>query len=73
MAEAITQVHLQIEQTKSNTYLFYVDDLKLYASYKKNLQTVLETVCEYTAAVSMKFGLNKLHDGGDFHLVSENY
>ena len=41
------------------THLFYMDDLKLYASGERDLHQSLGVVQEYTQAVGMEFGLDK--------------
>jgi hypothetical protein len=41
------------------THLFYMDDLKLYASSQSDLQVALDTVQNYSAAVGMQLGLDK--------------
>ncbi|GLV33367.1 hypothetical protein CBL_20113 [Carabus blaptoides fortunei] len=62
------------------TYLFYMDDLKLYASNEKELKLVVDQVLEYTSAIGMRFGLDKcavfhvrrgkdIDDDDDIHLV----
>ena len=41
------------------THLFYMDDLKLYATSQRDLQQSLKVVQEYTRDVGMEFGLDK--------------
>ena len=42
------------------SHLMYVDDLKLYAPSRTALQQLLNIVSEYTSAMGMSFGLDKL-------------
>nr|CAI5828319.1 unnamed protein product [Callosobruchus analis] len=41
------------------THLFYMDDLKLYASGQRDLQHALRVVQEYSHAIGMEFGTDK--------------
>lgn len=41
------------------THLFYMDDLKLYASSESSLSQALKSVHQYTKAIGMEFGLDK--------------
>ena len=41
------------------THLFYMDDLKLYASGQRDLQQSLRVVQEYSHAIGMEFGTDK--------------
>lgn len=41
------------------THLFYMDDLKLYATGQSDLQQSLRVVQEYTHAIGMEFGIDK--------------
>nr|CAI5837629.1 unnamed protein product [Callosobruchus analis] len=41
------------------THLFYMDDLKLYASGQRDLQRALRVVQEYSHAIGMEFGTDK--------------
>lgn len=41
------------------THLFYMDDLKLYAKGKKQLEGLLELVRRYSEDITMEFGLKK--------------
>lgn len=41
------------------THLFYMDDLKLYASNAKDLRLALDTVRRYSEDIGMEFGLDK--------------
>ena len=47
------------QQTQKVGHLLYMDDLKLYASNDNMLKNQLKTVKEFSADITMKFGLDK--------------
>lgn len=46
-------------RTSKITHLFYVDDLKIYATNEKDLQKAIRTVHEFSTEIGMEFGLEK--------------
>ena len=44
---------------KAINYLFYMDDLKLYAKNDKELEGLLSTVKQFSDDIGMEFGLDK--------------
>ncbi|XP_044751744.1 uncharacterized protein LOC123311738 [Coccinella septempunctata] len=49
----------KIEEQKKITHLFYMDDLKLYARGKKQLEGELELVRRFSTDIGMRFSLEK--------------
>ena len=48
-----------INRVHKITHLFYMDDLKIYASSKSQLECALNLVLKYTKDIGMSFGLDK--------------
>ena len=40
-------------------HLLFMDDLKLYASNEKSLESLIETVCVFSNDIGMEFGMEK--------------
>ena len=59
-------------QEKSN-HLMYMDDIKLFAKNKKELETLIHTVRIYSQDIEIKFGMEKcdilLMKGGKRHII----
>jgi hypothetical protein len=54
-----TGLGYKLNKTQLLSHLFYMDDLKLYASDQKQLKSLLETTAIFSNDINMEFGLDK--------------
>ena len=58
----LTKVKAAYEFSESKekiNHLLFMDDLKLYSQSERGLDSLLQTVCVFSADIGMKFGIEK--------------